>query len=327
MPGVDTIRGQVQAYLDFCRIEKGLAENSLAAYRRDLEKFTVFLGDHCEGQLPGPEGMGRYIDSLYRSGLASRSIARHLATLRGFCGFLLREGAIVEDPTAFLVAPKQWTNLPKYLNSSQINSLVEAPKNAKLTGVRDRAMLELLYAAGLRVSELCQVELSDLNPEMGVLRITGKGGKQRIVPVGRTALRSVESVPGIGSPRSFAGAGQPLPVRYRQGRPADPPGLLEAAGGPRQEGRHFSWADAARHAPHVRHPPAGGRRRFAQRSDHAGSCGYLDDPDLHSRSPIEAEEDGGGAPSPGMTEPSGVTETGIRERCDERLHVHAGESP
>jgi integrase/recombinase XerD len=135
--------------------------------------------------------MGRYIDSLYGAGLASRSIARHLATLRGFCGFLLREGAITEDPTAFLVAPKQWTNLPKYLNSSQINDLVEAPKNAKLTGVRDRAMLELLYAAGLRVSELCQVELFDLNTEMGVLRITGKGGKQRLVPVGRPALKSV----------------------------------------------------------------------------------------------------------------------------------------
>lgn len=191
MPRVGTTRGQVQAYLDFCRIEKGLAENSLAAYRRDLEKFEVFMGEHCEGQLPGPEGMGRYIDSLYRAGLASRSIARHLATLRGFCGFLLREGALVEDPTAFLVAPKQWTNLPKYLNSSQINNLVEAPKNAKLTGVRDRAMLELLYAAGLRVSELCQVELFDLNPEMGVLRITGKGGKQRLVPVGRAALKSV----------------------------------------------------------------------------------------------------------------------------------------
>jgi integrase/recombinase XerD len=191
MPGVDTTRGQVQAYLDFCRIEKGLAENSLAAYRRDLEKLVVFLGEHCEGQVPGPEGMGRYIDSLYRAGLASRSIARHLATLRGFCGFLLREGAIVADPTAFLVAPKQWTNLPKYLNSSQINKLVEAPKDAKLTGVRDRAMLELLYAAGLRVSELCQVELFDLNPEMGVLHITGKGGKQRLVPVGRAALRSV----------------------------------------------------------------------------------------------------------------------------------------
>ncbi len=191
MHGVGTTRGQVQAYLDFCRIEKGLAENSLSAYRRDLEKFTVFLGDQCEGQLPGAEGIGRYIDSLYRSGLASRSIARHLATLRGFCGFLLREGALVEDPTTFLVAPKQWTNLPKYLNSSQINDLVEAPGSAKLTGVRDRAMLELLYAAGLRVSELCQVELFDLNPEMGVLRITGKGGKQRIVPVGRAALQSV----------------------------------------------------------------------------------------------------------------------------------------
>jgi integrase/recombinase XerD len=191
MPGVGTIRGRVQAYLDFCRIEKGLAENSLAAYRRDLEKFEVFLGEQCEGQLPNAEGMGRYIDSLYRAGLASRSIARHLATLRGFCGFLLREGDLVEDPTAFLVAPKQWTNLPKYLNPSQINDLVDAPGHAKLTGIRDHAMLELLYAAGLRVSELCQLELPDLNPQMGILRITGKAGKQRLVPVGRDALQSV----------------------------------------------------------------------------------------------------------------------------------------
>jgi integrase/recombinase XerD len=96
-----------------------------------------------------------------------------------------------QDPTEFLVSPRQWTNLPKYLNRSQINQLILAPAGSKHTAVRDRAMLELLYAAGLRVSELCQLELSDLNADLGVLRVTGKGGKQRMVPVGREALKAV----------------------------------------------------------------------------------------------------------------------------------------
>ena len=191
MQDAPPISTQVKAFLDYCRIEKGLAENSLAAYRRDLEKFDAFVGQDNGGELPDAEGLGRYLDSLYRAGLASRSIARYLTTLHNFYGFLLREGRIGDDPTSFLVSPKQWTNLPKYLNLGQIDRLIATPQGAKLTGVRDRAMLELLYAAGLRVSELCQLELSDLNPDLGVLRVTGKGGKQRLVPVGKSALRAV----------------------------------------------------------------------------------------------------------------------------------------
>jgi integrase/recombinase XerD len=197
----------VRAFLDYCRIEKGLAQNSLEAYRRDLDKFGSFSGRESPGQIPGVEQLGRYLDSLYRAGLASRSIARHLTTLRSFYGFLLREGGIDADPTAFLASPKQWSSLPRYLNLEDMDRLIAAPERSKPTGVRDRAMLELLYAAGLRVSELCQLELSDLNPELGVLRVTGKGGRQRIVPVGKSALAAVAEYLEQGRPSLLRGRG------------------------------------------------------------------------------------------------------------------------
>ena len=199
--------GKSQAFLDYCRVEKGLAANSLAAYRRDLEKFSSYLLQEQEGEPPTPEALGRYVDSLYRSGLSSRSIARHMSTLRNYFCFLLREGELESDPTALLAPPKQWDTLPKYLNLEQMNRLTAAPSATKPSGIRDRAMLELLYAAGLRVSELCQLELSDLNLELGVLRVTGKGGKQRLVPVGKTALAAVGEYLGQGRPQLLQGRG------------------------------------------------------------------------------------------------------------------------
>ena len=198
---------EMQAFLDYCRIEKGLAQNSLDAYRRDLAKFLSYSQPQAAGEIPNAEGMARYLDSLYRSGLASRSIARHLATIRNYYGFLLREGTIQGDPTAHLATPKQWSKLPKYLNLEQINRLVTSPEGSKPTGVRDRAMLELLYAAGLRVSELCQLELSDLNLELGVLRVTGKGGRQRLVPVGKSALAAVREYLETARPGLLRGRG------------------------------------------------------------------------------------------------------------------------
>jgi integrase/recombinase XerD len=183
---------EMSAFLDYCQIEKGLSKNSLDAYRRDLEKFVSYSGTEAGG-LPGAEILRQHLDSLYRSGLASRSIARHLTTLRNYCTFLVRDGLLAADPTAFLASPKQWSNLPKYLNGEQIDRLVAVPDASRPRGLRDRAMLELLYASGLRVSELCQLELSDLNQELGVLRVTGKGGRQRMVPVGKSALAAVSS--------------------------------------------------------------------------------------------------------------------------------------
>jgi len=183
------VRPQVEAFLAFCRLEKGLSTNSISAYSADLERFNKFLGSSSGP--PGAEDLRSYLDTLYRAGLSSRSIARHLATLRNFFGFLLREGQIQVDPTERLRAPRQWQNIPKFLNLEQIEKLVGAPDPSRPQGLRDRAMLQLLYATGLRVSELCRVGISDLNLELGVLRTTGKGNKQRLVPVGKEAVRAV----------------------------------------------------------------------------------------------------------------------------------------
>jgi integrase/recombinase XerD len=184
------LRNQMTAFLNFCRIEKGLASNSLEAYSADLSKFSAFIGP--AGTLPGTEEIRRYLDHLTENGLGNRSVSRHLTTLRSFYGFLLREGQIETDPTEHLRSPKQWQTIPKFLNLEEINKLIDAPDTARPTGLRDRAMMELLYASGLRVSELCRVGVSDLNLELGVLRTMGKGSKHRLVPVGKEAIRAVE---------------------------------------------------------------------------------------------------------------------------------------
>jgi len=191
------------AFLNFCRLEKGLAANSIAAYSTDLSKFSTFIGD--SGRLPGTEEIRLYLDYLARNGLGGRSVARHLTTLRSFYGFLLREGLISTDPTEHLGSPKQWQTIPKFLNLEEINRLIQAPDTARPRGLRDRAMLELLYASGLRVSELCRVGVSELNLELGVLRTTGKGNKQRLVPVGKEAIRAVGEYLHNGRPAQLKG--------------------------------------------------------------------------------------------------------------------------
>ena len=185
------LRGQTTAFLNFCRIEKGLSLNSLEAYTADLSRFKEF-NDKLEG-LPGTAEIRIYIDHLYQSGLSNRSVGRHLTTLRSFYGFLLREGLIQTDPTEHLHAPKQWQTIPKYLNLEEINRILQAPDLTRPTGLRDRAMMELLYASGLRVSELCKVGMGDLDLSFQVLRTTGKGNKQRLVPVGTEAIQAVEA--------------------------------------------------------------------------------------------------------------------------------------
>jgi len=180
---------QISEFLSFCKIEKGLAANSISAYGADLERFNVYCGIHPSGN--DTDTVREYLNSLYKSKLNSRSIARHLATLRNFYGFLLREGQVKSDPTENIRTPKQWKTIPKFLNLEQIDRILQAPDDTLPTGIRDRAMLELLYATGLRVSELCRLGISDLNLELGILRTTGKGNKQRIVPVGRSAVEAV----------------------------------------------------------------------------------------------------------------------------------------
>ncbi|HWQ54784.1 MAG TPA: site-specific tyrosine recombinase XerD [Bryobacteraceae bacterium] len=176
--------------MHFCRLEKGLCVNSLSAYARDLKAFAEFTKPG-KGTVPDAEAIRAYIDHMYAAGLGSRTIARHLTTLRNFYRFLLREGTVASDPTEHMGSPRQWQSIPKFLNLEEIERLVGAPQGDRPVALRDRAMLELLYATGLRVSELCGVGLQDLDMEMGLLRVTGKGNKQRIVPVGKAALEAV----------------------------------------------------------------------------------------------------------------------------------------
>jgi len=190
MPSVDALRAQVQAFLDFCRIEKGLAANSIASYRQDLTRYAGFS---AKAQLSPPIAVRAYLDSLYEAGLSSRSIGRHLTTLRNFYQFLLREGTIQSDPVGAIPLPRKWRQIPKQLSLEQITRLIQAPDAGRSSGIRDRAMLELLYASGPRVSELCYIQLRDINLELGLLRLTGKGRKQRLVPVGKSALEAVRA--------------------------------------------------------------------------------------------------------------------------------------
>ncbi len=193
MVEVGTLTARVQSFLDFCRVEKGLAANSISAYSRDLAAFSSYAAQPGAAEPSTPECVRGYMDSLYAKGLSSRSVARHLVTLRNFYGFLLREGQATTDPTANLSTPRQWRTIPKYLSLADIERLVAAPDLGKPAGMRDRAMLELLYASGPRVTELCGVEVRDINLEVGLLRVTGKGGKQRLIPVGQSAIAATRA--------------------------------------------------------------------------------------------------------------------------------------
>ncbi len=180
---------EAQEFINFCALEKGLAANSLAAYRTDLARYLAFL---ASSSLPARETLLLYLNSLYRTGLGSRSIARHLATLRSYYRFLISERKIESDPTEHIKSPKQWQTIPHFLSCEQVENLLAAPDETKPTGVRDKAMLQLLYATGLRVSELCHLRIGDVEFDLGFVRATGKGNKQRLIPAYAAALTSVK---------------------------------------------------------------------------------------------------------------------------------------
>src|ERR1700691_350690 len=206
-PVVAPLSGPARAFLDFCRVEKGLAANSISSYRTDLKRLISALpvreadatADH----------LGSYVQSLHNAGMSARSVARHIATLRNFYGFLTREGTIARDPAELLTPPRQWFTLPKYLNREEVERLIVAPPDTKPTGLRDRAMLELLYATGLRVSELCGLELAGVERQLGVLRVLGKGNKHRMVPFGQSAGEAMDRYLREGRGKLLRGRGSP----------------------------------------------------------------------------------------------------------------------
>lgn len=209
----------IQTYLDAVWVEKALSEHTLAAYRRDLNYAArVLEGLGTNLLLANAADLSTCLSERYRQGSNASSTARFLSALRGFYRYLLRENIRPDDPTALLQSPRLARRLPVSLAPAEVEALLNAPDVESPLGIRDRAMLELLYATGLRVSELVNLALHNLNLRQGVVRVTGKGGTERLVPMGEVALywvvRFIEEVRD-----DLAPAGSHVVFPSRRGRP------------------------------------------------------------------------------------------------------------
>jgi integrase/recombinase XerD len=188
-----TGHNHIRSFLNYVRVERGLAPNTVAAYHRDLEKFA----DFCQLRKLSLTKVSRqhivdFLGTLYAHKLDSRSIARQLVTVRNFFRFLRQENVIQREPTEHIETPKVWKRLPKFLTLEEVERLLSVSADRTPLDLRNKAMLEVLYATGLRVSELIGLRVSDVQLEAGYLRCVGKGNKERVVPLGRSATRALE---------------------------------------------------------------------------------------------------------------------------------------
>jgi integrase/recombinase XerD len=204
-----TAESLLDEFGDALWLEDGLARNTLESYRRDLRQFAAWLRDTRARDLlrANHADLLGYLASRFQASARASSTARLLSSLKRFYQFALREGKVDVDPTLDIDAPKRSRSLPKSLTEKDVENLLAAPNLELPLGLRDRAMLELLYASGLRVSELVTLNVAQLSQDMGVVRILGKGSKERLVPVGEIALDWV---------RSYVKEARPLLLQSRQ---------------------------------------------------------------------------------------------------------------
>ena len=183
----DFLDRELPTYVDHLAVERGLSPSSVAAYRRDLDAYGRWLRRQGLSSRVAREDLARYLREQRSRGISSRSAARSLSALRGFYAFAATHLGHAEDPTAHLQSPRTGLALPKPLTEREVETLLQAPDARSPLGVRDRAMLELFYASGLRVSEIAQLPRERVDLEERILRVTGKGGKERLVPFGQSA--------------------------------------------------------------------------------------------------------------------------------------------
>ena len=178
----------LDAYLTHLRVERRLADHTLESYGRDLQRLAEFAA-RIEHPLSGLERhhLEQFVEAMMSEGLSPRSVARTVAAVRGFYRFSILTKRLTTNPAAELRPPRAWPALPKFLDVADVDRLMGQPDTSMPRGLRDRALIELLYATGMRVSELIHLRASDLNLEAGYLSCTGKGNKQRIVPIGEQA--------------------------------------------------------------------------------------------------------------------------------------------
>ncbi|MDD2388332.1 MAG: site-specific tyrosine recombinase XerD [Desulfobacterales bacterium] len=208
-------------YINYLRVEKGLSDQTIEAYSRDLARHLDYLAENGIRQLNETDTvvMLKYLIDLRKEGLSARSRARHLVTIRGFYRFLLHEKLIENDPVRMIDMPKSGLKLPDVLSVAEVNLLLNAPNIKTANGLRDSAMIELLYASGLRVSELIFLKLQDVNTEACFVRVLGKGSKERIVPIGTYAREKLIHYIQLIRPIQLKGCVSPYLFIARAGNP------------------------------------------------------------------------------------------------------------
>jgi integrase/recombinase XerD len=224
----------VTAFINYAQVERGLSKNTLAAYRRDLTKFVAFAK---KGKIALTEttrdDIVDFLAGLYRKGLDARSVARHLVSIRNLFRFLVIDAIIQDDPTINLESPKIRMTLPSYLSVAEVDKLLSMPNTRTALGLRDKALLDVLYSTGLRVSEVVSLRIGDIDFQAGCIRCIGKGNKERLVPVGRKAIESVES---------YIRDARPLLLRsHKKKRPQTPPSEIFINRQGRSLGRVGIW--------------------------------------------------------------------------------------
>ncbi len=189
-----TLDRAIDTFTSYLRVEKGLSANTLDAYSRDLRKFSqhlITLGIETPAQI-APDHILEFMVGLQENGLSSRSVARHLVSVRVLLKFLVRERQLEVDPSVHVESPRLWRKLPDVLSHEDVECLLAQPSQDGFRGLRDAAMLELLYATGLRITELVSLELKDVNLEAGFVITRGKGQKERLVPMGKQARELIQ---------------------------------------------------------------------------------------------------------------------------------------
>ena len=190
---VNRMKEFISSFLDYISVERGLAKNTIMAYREDLEAYSSFLSDKGKAGVSSTSknDIINFMLSQKDKGIGATSIARRLAAIRMFYRFLTRERILREDPTSLIDSPKLWKKIPDTLSVNDIEALLAQPSARTLQGIRDKAILETLYATGMRVSEIVNLKTDDLNLDVGFLRCVGKGNKERVIPLGRKAVGAV----------------------------------------------------------------------------------------------------------------------------------------
>ncbi len=191
MPDLPMKDELLKKFLNYLAVEKGLSQNTVDAYERDLRRYLEFMGAKNPDDISQSDVVS-FLSRLSAAGISTPSIARCLAAVRGLHKYLVTDGFATADPTVNLDTPRGWKRLPKTLSSGDVDALLDQPDPLTAIGLRDKAMLELLYATGLRVSELVGLKLRDINLERGFVVIIGKGSKERAVPMGESAMASVK---------------------------------------------------------------------------------------------------------------------------------------